>query len=92
MPELILTAFYRKKSVRFLQERPQLIKKYKKTLLILQSNPFHPSLRLHALKGKLAPFRSVSIDMKYRILIDFIIEADRIILIDIGDHREIYGG
>ena len=91
MPELILTAYYRKKSIRFLQAHPQLIKKYKKTLLLLQSNPFHPSLRLHNLKGNLNPFRTVSIDMKYRILIDFIIEADRILLIDIGDHREIYG-
>jgi addiction module RelE/StbE family toxin len=91
MPELILSDSYRKKSVRFLQEHPQLIKKYKKTLLLLQSNPFHPSLRLHALKGNLHPFRSISIDLKYRILIDFIIQADRIILIDIGDHQEIYG-
>ncbi len=90
MPELILTAYYRKKSVRFLQEHPQLIKKYKKTLLLQQSNPFHPSLRLRALKGKLVPFRSVSINMKYRIILDFLVQGDQVLLIDIGGHGEIY--
>lgn len=33
---------------------------------------------------------SVSIDLKYRILLDFIIRDDQVILIDIGDHGEIY--
>ncbi|MEO5583549.1 MAG: plasmid stabilization protein, partial [Saprospiraceae bacterium] len=58
----------------------------KKSLLLLEANPFHPSLRLHKLKGNLVEYHSVSIDLKYRILIDFIIQDDKIILIDIGDH------
>lgn len=49
--------------------------------------PFYKSLRLHKLSGILADYYSVSIDMKRRILIDFIIEDKIITLIDIGDHN-----
>jgi mRNA-degrading endonuclease YafQ of YafQ-DinJ toxin-antitoxin module len=35
---------------------------------IFRNNPFHPSLRLHKLKGKLDGLWSISIDMKYRII------------------------
>ena len=89
MPELILSNGYSKKSLAFLTVHPQLVNKYKKTLLLLQSNPHHPSLRLHKLLGRLDTFFSVSIDLKYRVPIAFIIHNDQIILIDFGNHREI---
>jgi len=92
MPEIILTEGYRKKAIAFFKDHPQLIPIYKKTLYLLQSNPFHPSLRLHNLKGSLGSFKTVSIDMRYRVLIDFIIHENQIILLDIGDHNKIYGG
>ncbi|MBK9257075.1 MAG: type II toxin-antitoxin system RelE/ParE family toxin [Saprospiraceae bacterium] len=60
------------------------------TLLLLQTNPSHPSLRLHKLKGNLSDLHSVSLNMKYRILLDFIIKDDQVILIDIGDHDGMY--
>lgn len=91
MPDLIFSNGYSKKSQAFLTEYPQLVNKYKMTLLLLQSNPHHPSLRLHKLMGRLDTFFSVSIDLKYRVLIAFIIQPDQIILIDIGNYREIYG-
>ncbi len=56
----------------------------------MEQDPHHPSLRLHKLKGELSDFYSVSINMKYRILLDFIIRDDQIILIDIGSHQELY--
>jgi addiction module RelE/StbE family toxin len=90
MYKLIETKSYLKKLVKFLKKHPNLIKKYEKTILLLESNPHHPSLRLHKLQGKLQEFYSVSIDMNYRIIIDFIIVDKKIFLIDIGSHSEIY--
>ena len=90
MAEIILTASFKKKAMGFLKSHLSLKNKYKKTLLLLQANPSHPSLRLHKLKGNLSDLHSVSLNMKYRILLDFIIKDDQVILIDIGDHDGMY--
>ena len=90
MFKIIFTDKYSKKSRSFLKIHPELVAPYKKTRILLKTNPFHPSLRLHKLKGRLNHYQSVSINLQYRILIDFIIQDDRIILIDIGNHS-LYG-
>jgi len=81
---------YEKKAIKFFKKHRNLKEKYFKTLKLLSTNPFHPSLRLHKLQGVKKEFFSVSLDMEYRIIIDFIIEDDKIILIDIGHHDEVY--
>jgi toxin HigB-1 len=86
MAEVIFTDQFNRKVLIFLKSHPELTDKYKKTVLQLRVNPFHPSLRLHKLQGNLQEFYSVSINMKYRILLDFIIQDDQIILLDIGSH------
>lgn len=91
MPKLLVTEHYEKRLELFKKQHPQLRSAYARTILLLASNPNHPSLRLHKLKGSLAEFYSISINLKYRILIDFFIREDQIILIDIGNHREMYG-
>ncbi len=90
MYKLVETKTYIKKLKNFLKKHPNLIKKYEKTIVSLEQNPFHPSLRFHKLKGDLAEFYSVSIDMEYRIIIDFIVIDKKIFLIDIGHHNEVY--
>ncbi len=90
MYEIILTKVFKKKATKLVQANPSLFKKYHKTLNLLQSNPYHPSLRLHKLKGNKAGFHSVSINMQYCIVLDFIIKDDQIILIDIGSHDGVY--
>ena len=87
---IVLTKKYKKRSRAFIRKHPELLSRYKTTILHLRSDPHHPSLRLHKLKGELSDFYSVSINMKYRILLDFIIRDDLIILIDIGSHQELY--
>ncbi|MBK8349388.1 MAG: type II toxin-antitoxin system RelE/ParE family toxin [Saprospiraceae bacterium] len=57
---------------------------------LLGADPSHPSLRLHKLKGNLSDLYSVSLNMQYRILLNFIIKDDQIILINIGDHDGMY--
>ena len=84
--ELIITEHYRNLEIKFLRTHKNLASTYIKTLTLLKTNPHYPSLRLHKLNGKLSEFYSISINMKYRIVIDFIIQDDKIMLIDVGDH------
>ena len=60
------------------------------TLLLLQANPHHPSLRLHALSGKLEGLHSVSINLSYRITLELIIREKQIVPINVGDHEAVY--
>lgn len=86
MYEIIFTETYMKIAGKWIKKHPDLKAKYYNTIEMLEINPFHNSLRLHKLKGVSSNFYSVSIDMKYRIIIDFIIEDNKIIPLNIGDH------
>jgi len=59
-------------------------------LKLIEINLSHPSLHLHKLEGKLSDLYSVSINISYRICIDFIVEENTIIPIDIGKHDNVY--
>ena len=90
MNKIIYTDSYIKKAKKFVKKHPELLSQYEKTLKLLELNPFHPSLRLHKLTGKLSELYSVSINITYRISIDFIIDDKKIIPINVGKHDEIY--
>ena len=85
-----ITEAYTKKVVKFLKRHKDIFPKYKKVLLLLEADPFHPSLRLHKLSGKLDGLYSVSINMQYRVTIEFYIEDGKIIPINIGTHDDVY--
>ncbi len=88
--QLIYTAQYSKRASKFLKRHPELEKTYVKTLQLLEINPQHPSLRLHALSGKLHGMHSVSINLSYRITLQFLIQDKQIIPIHVGDHDLVY--
>jgi proteic killer suppression protein len=88
--KLIYTESYNKRAAKFLKKHPDLIKQYQKTLELLQLNPQHPSLRLDKLEGKLQDLYSISLNLKYRITIDIIINEAQVIPIDVGDHNQVY--
>jgi len=88
--KIIYTESYIKRAKKFIGQHPEILSQYEKTLKLLELNPFHPSLRLHKLKGRLEKLYSVSINISYRICIDFIIDEDKIIPIDIGKHDDVY--
>ena len=90
MAEILYTDSYLKRARKFIKKHPDLISQYEKTLKILEINPFHPSLRLHKLQGRLSQLYSVSINISYRMTIIFMIEDDKIIPIDLGSHDEVY--
>jgi mRNA-degrading endonuclease YafQ of YafQ-DinJ toxin-antitoxin module len=87
---LIFTEQYNRRAARFLKRHPEVREQYRKTLLLLQANPHHPSLRLHALAGKFAGLHSVSINLSYRITIDFVIRERQIVPVNVGDHDAVY--
>ena len=87
---LIFTGSYKKRAQRFAKQHPELKEQYRKTLLLLAQNPFHTSLRLHPLKGKLSALHSVSINLSYRIALEMIITEKEIVLVNIGSHDEVY--
>jgi mRNA-degrading endonuclease YafQ of YafQ-DinJ toxin-antitoxin module len=88
--QLIFTEQYNRRAAKFLKRNPVIESQYAKTLEVLEHNPHHPSLRLHALSGKLEGLHSVSINLKYRITMELIITEREIILINVGDHDVAY--
>ncbi|MDO9105826.1 MAG: plasmid stabilization protein [Methylovulum sp.] len=87
---LIFTDSYQKRARRFAKQHPELKEQYRKTLLLLAQNPYHSSLRLHPLKGKLAALHSVSINLSYRITLEMMITENEIVLVNVGSHDEVY--
>ena len=87
---LVFTEQYNRRAVRFIKRHPDLRQQYLKTLQLLAANPFHPSLRLHALSGKLAGLHAVSINLSYRITLEFLVQDMEIIPVNVGDHDAVY--
>ena len=87
---LVFTERYERRAARFLRCHPDLRQSYRKTLLLLEADPHHPSLRLHALRGRLQGLHSVSINLSYRITLEVLIDGQRLIPIDIGSHDVAY--
>jgi len=83
---LIYTEQYERRSKRFLKRHPELLQPYQKTLLMLETNPWHPSLRLHALSGKNQGLHSLSINLSYRITLELLIQGEEIIPVNVGGH------
>lgn len=87
---LIYTDSYNKRARKFLKKHPELRGQYIKALQLLELNPYHPSLRLKGLQGRLTGLSSVSINRSYRILLELIIQGKDILLVDIGSHDQVY--
>ena len=87
---LVFTEQYTRRAAQFLKRQPDLRQHYLKTLQLLEANPAHPSLRLHALKGKHDGLHSVSINLSYRMTLELLIQDRQIIPVNVGDHDTVY--
>ena len=87
---LVFTEVYNRRAAKWLKKHPDLRQQYLKTLQLLELNPFHPSLRLHARSGRLTGVHSASINLSYRITLDLLIEGKEIVLLNLGDHDAVY--
>jgi len=88
--QLVLTETYLKIALRFLQRHPDLKRQYFKTIALLEANPHHPSLRLHALAGRHQGLHSVSINLSYRVTLELLVHDQRIIPVNVGSHDQVY--
>jgi proteic killer suppression protein len=87
---LIYPESYVRRARKFLRRHPEILTQYRKTLELLQLNPFHPSLRSHALQGPLQGLWSISINICYRIVLQIMVRENEILLINVGKHEEVY--
>ncbi len=87
---LVFTQSYNRRATKWLKRHPDLKRQYLKTLQILEVNPFHPSLRLHTLQGRLMGLYSVSINIAYRLTLELLIDDKEIILVNVGSHETVY--
>lgn len=88
---LVFTDSYNRRAAKWIKRHPDLRPQYLKALQLLELNPFHPSLRLHALSGRLQGMHAVSINLSYRITLEFLISEQEIVLVNVGDHDSVYG-
>ena len=88
--KLIYPESYIRRARKFLVKHPEIHSQYAKTLQLLELNPYHPSLRLHSLKGRMNGLSSVSINISYRIVIELIVDGDEILTVNIGKHDQVY--
>lgn len=65
-----------------------LVEKIQKQILMFESNPKHPSLRLHKLSGNLNTIWSISINKKLRMI--YIQDGNVAYFFDIGSHDQVY--
>lgn len=84
------TKHFLRQSGKFLKKHPELRSRFEEVVEAMRHDPFHPSLRLHQLGGKLADFHAISLTRSYRITLTLQITEKEIILLDIGSHDEVY--
>ncbi len=81
---------YSKEFVRQAEKLPPKLKlQLLERIVLFRSNPLHPKLRNHALKGKYSAYRSVNITGDYRAL--YLQKDDEAIFDKIGTHSQLYG-
>ncbi len=88
--KLIYPDSYTRRARKFLLKHSEIHSQYRKTLELSELNPYHPSLRLHSLEGRLQGLSSVSINMRYRIILELENQNKEIILVNIGEHDQVY--
>lgn len=91
MYRLIFSESYEEKARRFLKKHPEVKNQYAKCLTLLELNPYHPSLRLHPFTTSRFSGYSVSINLSYRISMEFFVSEKEVILVNVGDHQDVYG-
>lgn len=77
---------------RFTRKHPQLAPELQLTLELLSEDAFHPQIKTHKLKGKLATSWACSAGYDLRIVFQFVKQKrqDAILLEGVGTHDEVY--
>ena len=87
---LVWTETFARTAKCFLRTRPMLRNTLTVVLRKLEENPNDPSLKLHALHGKLSGRHAIHLTYSYRIILRLVIHEHEIYLLDIGSHDDVY--
>ncbi len=87
---LVRTSYFDRRLERFLRAHPELRKRIAQLFRDLESDPYRPRLRLHALSGELQGLHAVRLTYAHRITIVIRLAEREIDLINIGSHDEVY--
>lgn len=94
MRTLIWDSSFRRAFKRIVRKNPQIEQRIFDVLELLIADPFHPPLKAHKLRGQLEGLWACWVEYDCRIIYTFWqnidIEAEIIVLIDIGTHDEVY--
>jgi addiction module RelE/StbE family toxin len=91
MPELIWRDSFKRQYRKWVRKHPDHRSLFLQTISLLSREPFHPSLRTHALTGKMEGMWAVRITQEYRLVFIFCSRNnDQILLLGIGTHKEVY--
>ena len=88
--KIIYAKSYIKRAEKFAKKYTEILGQYKRVLKLLELSPFHPSLWLHKLSGKLNELYSVSINISFRIALELLISEKKIIPLNIGIYDNAY--
>jgi addiction module RelE/StbE family toxin len=89
MIELIWDDPFIKNVKKWLKKYPDLKIRFEDRIRLFEKEPFHPSLKTHNLSGNLNNYWAFSISNEYRLVFKFL-SAKKVLLIDIGSHKEVY--
>lgn len=90
MHQLIWTSTFARTARRLLRKSPALKTEFETVLEQLETDPSHPRLRLHPLKGRLHGKHAVSLTYSHRIILLLRLDQNEITLLDVGTHDEVY--
>lgn len=90
--KLLFSPTFVRASKRLLKKDLKLAESVSKALKLLESDPYHPTLKTHKLKGNLEGRWACSVAYDLRIVFRIVPfeETDAILLLQIGTHDEVY--
>jgi addiction module RelE/StbE family toxin len=94
MRKLVFSSSFNRAFKGLIREKRGIESKIAEKLKLLETDPFHPSLKTHKLKGKLSGVWACTVEYDCRIVFNLVknsdFQEDEIYLIDIGSHDEVY--
>ncbi len=90
MVRLEWTRTFTRTARHLLRKSPALKSEFQTVIEQLETDPSHPRLRLHPLKGRLHGKHAVSLTYSHRIVLLLALDQGKITLLDVGSHDEVY--
>lgn len=88
--QLIRTETFLRALQKYLRKHPDREAAVRSVLVCLTEDPHAPSLRLHALEGKLKGLYAVRVTYGDRIVLTLALQEHLVVLFDIGTHNTVY--